>query len=94
MMGDVSEYEHNEHSPLLNNERSIVTANYKGAESQGTETVTSDEPEGFVSHEEEHHTQIQQAEASRHTGPTVTCRVCSATIVIEGKVKKFAFRHS
>ncbi|VBB33444.1 unnamed protein product [Acanthocheilonema viteae] len=95
-MGDVNEHD-NEHSPLLSNDRSVVTPNYEGIESQGTETIVSDEPEEYVSHEEEHHAvpQTQQThiidetnETSRHTGPTVTCRVCSATIVIEGKTRQ------
>lgn len=101
-MDDVNEHEDNEQSPLLNSERSIVTPNYEGIESQGTETIISNEPDEYISHEEEHHTvpQIQQTishtsgdtgDTPRHTGPTVTCRVCSATIIIEGKVKKFAF---
>lgn len=99
-MGDENEHENNEHSPLLSNERSVVTPNYEGLGSQGTETVISDEPEEYVSHEEEHHVvpQMQQTishagesgVASRQIGPTVACRVCSATIVIESKVKKLA----
>ncbi|VDO20280.1 unnamed protein product [Brugia timori] len=101
-MSNVNECEDNEHSPLLSSERSVITPNYEGIESQGTETVISDEPDEYVSHEEEHHTvpQIQQTvshasgesgDTSRHFGPTVICRVCSAIIVIEGKVKKFDF---
>lgn len=95
-MSNVNECEDNEHSPLLSSERSVITPNYEGIESQGTETVISDEPDEYVSHEEEHHTvpQIQQTvshasgesgDTSRHFGPTVICRVCSAIIVIEGK---------
>ncbi|EFO25670.1 transmembrane protein 55A [Loa loa] len=98
-MSDVNEHEDNERSPLLSSERSTITPNYEGVPNQGTETIISDEPEEYVSHEEEHHTvpQIQQtvspasgesSEASRHTGPTVACRVCLATIVIEGKTRQ------
>lgn len=102
-MSGANEYGDNEQSPLINNERSVITPNYEGVENRGTGTDVSDEPREYVSHQEYHaEPQTQRAmpyavselsETLRPTGPTVTCRVCSATIVIEGKVEKFSYFH-
>ncbi|VDK67288.1 unnamed protein product [Onchocerca ochengi] len=91
-MDNVNEYENSEQQPLLSNERSTITPNYEGIETQ----VASVTPEEYISHEEEQHTvpQIQQAvsgessDTVRHAGPIVTCRVCSATFVIENKTSQ------
>ncbi|KAM3722994.1 Type I phosphatidylinositol 4,5-bisphosphate 4-phosphatase-B [Dirofilaria immitis] len=102
IMDNANEYENSEHSPLLSNERSVITPNYEGTESQDTRAIP---PEEYISHEEEQHIvpQIQQtishasgesSEAIRRTGATATCRVCSATIVIEGKTRQHVVKCS
>uniref|UniRef100_A0A915Q1K0 Phosphatidylinositol-4,5-bisphosphate 4-phosphatase n=1 Tax=Setaria digitata TaxID=48799 RepID=A0A915Q1K0_9BILA len=99
-MGDVDEHDNNEYAPLLSSEQSAVTPNYEGTENQDTGTAIGT-PEEYIRREEEHHTVPQEqqittshtygepSEQLRHVaGPTVTCRVCSATIVIEGKTRQ------
>lgn len=99
-MGDANEHEDNEHAPLLNTEQPSLRRNYEGIEDQDTGIGAQEE---HVTREEERYTAPQQQPVpdapdesrgtSRPTGASVTCRVCSATIIIEGKVSYLmAFR--
>lgn len=95
-MSDPNEQEDNENAPLLKNEQS-AGRKYEGVEPQN---AINDQPE-TVQRDEEFHSAPQQSpaeyhedermDATRPRGATVTCRVCSATIIIEGKVRCITF---
>lgn len=75
--------------PLLNNEQS-TPRKYEGVESEDDGTREYNRPEEHFTEPQHHESSAEGegSEASRPSGPTVTCRVCSATIYIEGKTRQ------
>ncbi|VDK20677.1 unnamed protein product [Anisakis simplex] len=98
----MADHEEDENVPLLNNEATAPsTPNYEGV--NNPDDGANEEGERIYTRPEEHFTEPQHApitpsdenpEASRVGGPTVTCRVCSALIHIEGKVETILIRRN
>uniref|UniRef100_A0A915BKQ0 Phosphatidylinositol-4,5-bisphosphate 4-phosphatase n=2 Tax=Parascaris TaxID=6254 RepID=A0A915BKQ0_PARUN len=92
--------EEDESMPLLNSETTPSTPNYEGVNEH---EEMSEDGERIYTRPEEHFTEPQHMgavpandspDALRTTGPTVTCRVCSALIHIEGKTRQHVVKCS
>lgn len=81
-----------ENVPLLSNEQSAPMPNYEGIDNEDNngDRICTQPEEQFTEpqNSEPPHDADGSDSSSRPGGPTVTCRVCSATIFIEGKTRQ------